>query len=112
MAPDPNRTIGIPIGLALNFTINHQPIIVPMAIEEPSVVAAVSSAAKTISSVSCGFTATTTEKNAIIAQVLLLDIPDYRLPTVLKIVSLGLPHIPPVDFDFASLEEATCGRKE
>jgi len=39
---------GLPMGLGLNFLINGKDYVVPMVIEEPSVVAAVSSAAKTV----------------------------------------------------------------
>ncbi|KAG0376970.1 hypothetical protein BGX24_006952 [Mortierella sp. AD032] len=68
-------TLGLPMGLAFNFTINGSPMVIPMAIEEPSVIAAVSSAAKTISTYQ-GFQATAPERNMIIAQVQLLDIKD------------------------------------
>lgn len=36
----------LPLGIAVNFTINHSDYLIPMAIEEPSVIAAVSYAAK------------------------------------------------------------------
>jgi hydroxymethylglutaryl-CoA reductase len=62
------------VGLALNFIINRSPIVIPMVIEEPSVVAAVSGAAKTICSNGQGFSAITSEKSIIFAQVLLLDV--------------------------------------
>jgi len=39
-------TIGIPLGIATNFVINGNEVIVPMATEEPSVIAAASNAAK------------------------------------------------------------------
>ena len=39
---------GLPIGLGLNFLVNGKEYVVPMVVEEPSIVAAVSSAAKTI----------------------------------------------------------------
>ena len=48
--------LGLPLGLALNFTINGEDLIVPMAIEEPSVVAAASLAAK-LARAGGGFTA-------------------------------------------------------
>jgi len=38
--------MGMPIGLGLNFLINDKDYIVPLAVEEPSIVAALSSAAK------------------------------------------------------------------
>src|SRR5688500_20327093 len=51
---DANRMIenaigimSIPMGIATNFVINGRECVVPMAIEEPSVIAAVSTAAKT-----------------------------------------------------------------
>ena len=40
--------IALPIGLGLNFKINGKPYSIPMAVEEPSVIAAASSAAKFI----------------------------------------------------------------
>ncbi|MDJ0974943.1 MAG: hydroxymethylglutaryl-CoA reductase, degradative [Planctomycetota bacterium] len=41
-------TFGMPFGLGLNFLVNDREYVVPMVVEEPSVVAAVSAAAKTI----------------------------------------------------------------
>ena len=40
--------VSIPMGLGLNFRINNEDIVVPMAVEEPSIVAACSGAAKFI----------------------------------------------------------------
>ncbi|KAG0202007.1 hypothetical protein BGX28_005324 [Mortierella sp. GBA30] len=76
-------TLGLPLGLAFNFTINGFPIVIPMAIEEPSVVAAVSSAAKTISAYR-GFEASAPERNMIVAQVQLLDIVDSDMDRVVS----------------------------
>ncbi|KAG0361438.1 hypothetical protein BG005_008316 [Podila minutissima] len=76
-------TLGLPMGLAFNFTINGSPLVVPMAIEEPSVIAAVSSAAKTISSYQ-GFQAWAPERNMIVAQVQLLDIADSCMDRVVQ----------------------------
>ncbi len=47
-------THGLPLGIALNFRINHRDVLVPMAVEEPSVVAAASNAARLVR-VSGGF---------------------------------------------------------
>src|ERR671937_434895 len=47
--------MSIPMGIATNFVINGREHVIPMAIEEPSVIAAVSKAAK-ISKVKGGFT--------------------------------------------------------
>src|SRR5712691_1785455 len=38
--------LGLPVGIGLNFLINGEDVLVPMAVEEPSVIAAVSLAAK------------------------------------------------------------------
>lgn len=50
----------VPLGIATNFLINGKDYLVPMAIEEPSVVAAASNAAK-IARTKGGFTASSTE---------------------------------------------------
>ena len=39
---------GLPMGLGLNFQINGRDYLVPMVVEEPSIIAAVSSAAKIV----------------------------------------------------------------
>ena len=38
--------LGLPVGIGLNFQVNGEEILIPMAVEEPSVIAAVSLAAK------------------------------------------------------------------
>ncbi|MDE0245010.1 MAG: hydroxymethylglutaryl-CoA reductase, partial [Gammaproteobacteria bacterium] len=48
--------LGLPVGLGLNFLINGRDYVAPMAVEEPSVVAALSSAAKLVREAG-GFTA-------------------------------------------------------
>src|SRR3990172_5909079 len=48
--------LGLPLGLGLNFQVNGRDYLVPMAVEEPSVIAAVSLAAK-IAREGCGFVA-------------------------------------------------------
>src|SRR5919109_2596038 len=50
----------LPLGIALNFQVNGKDVLVPMAIEEPSVVAGASFMAK-LARAGGGFTATTTE---------------------------------------------------
>ncbi len=50
---------GLPMGLGLNFLINGKDYVVPMVVEEPSIVAAVSAAAKTVRQAG-GFTSTYT----------------------------------------------------
>lgn len=39
---------GLPLGVALNFRVNHRDVLVPMVVEEPSVVAAASNAARLV----------------------------------------------------------------
>jgi degradative hydroxymethylglutaryl-CoA reductase len=53
--------VQLPLGLGLNFLINGTEYIIPMAIEEPSVIAAASSAAKFIGERGGGFKVHTTE---------------------------------------------------
>ncbi|TMW57457.1 hypothetical protein Poli38472_003382 [Pythium oligandrum] len=67
--------LGIPLGLGLNFLIDGKHLSVPMAVEEPSVVAAASSAAKLVASMGGGFL-TATSGNIMTSQVQLVDTPD------------------------------------
>ena len=64
----------LPLGVATNFRSNGRDYLVPMAIEEPSVVAAASNAAK-VARVGGGFLAQTTPP-VMIGQVQILDVPD------------------------------------
>jgi hydroxymethylglutaryl-CoA reductase len=52
--------LGLPVGVGLNFLVNGEDVLVPMAVEEPSVIAAVSLAAK-IAREGGGFTANADE---------------------------------------------------
>ncbi|HNR01460.1 MAG TPA: hydroxymethylglutaryl-CoA reductase, degradative [Anaerolineaceae bacterium] len=65
---------GLPLGVARNFLINGREVLVPMVIEEPSVVAGASYMAKLVRS-GGGFTAETTAPE-MIGQLQLLDITD------------------------------------
>jgi len=67
-------TIQIPLGIAMNFIVNGREFLVPMAIEEPSVVAAASNAAKLARS-GGGFFVTNTGP-VMIAQIQLVHLPD------------------------------------
>lgn len=64
----------LPLGLALNFQVNQRDVLVPMAIEEPSVIAAASYAARIVRQ-GGGFTATVDE-SVMIAQIELRAVPD------------------------------------
>jgi hydroxymethylglutaryl-CoA reductase len=64
----------LPLGLGVNFLINGRNYLAPMAVEEPSVIAAVSNAARLVRA-GGGFTAGSSEP-VMIGQVQLLDVPD------------------------------------
>lgn len=68
--------LGMPIGLALNFLVNSKEYVVPLAVEEPSIVAALSAAAKQARP-SGGFTTTSTAP-ILIGQIQVLDVPDMQ----------------------------------
>ena len=67
-------TMPLPLGIAVNFRVNGRDVLVPMAIEEPSVVAAASNAAR-MARAKGGFLASTTGP-IMIGQVQLVDVPD------------------------------------
>ena len=64
----------LPLGIACNFLINGREYLVPMTVEEPSVLAAVSNSAKVVRA-GGGFQAETTDP-VMIGQIQVLDIPD------------------------------------
>ena len=66
--------LGIPVGLGLNFLINGREYVVPMAVEEPSIVAAISATAK-LARASGGFTSSSTAP-VLIGQIQVLELPD------------------------------------
>ncbi len=65
-------TFSLPLGIATNFKINNKDYLIPMVIEEPSVIAAASKAAK-IARVHGGFTAKV-NGNISIGQIQVLDV--------------------------------------
>ena len=73
----------LPLGIAVNFRVNGRDYLIPMAIEEPSVVAAASNAAK-IARSKGGFTASTSGP-MMIGQIQLVGVPDPQA-TRLKIL--------------------------
>ncbi|MES1924636.1 hydroxymethylglutaryl-CoA reductase, degradative [Salinisphaera sp. T31B1] len=64
---------GLPMGLGLNFQVNGRDYLVPMVVEEPSIIAAVSSAAKLIRHAG-GFTVTA-ERPLLIGQIQVVNVP-------------------------------------
>lgn len=67
-------TYSLPLGVAVNFLINGREVLVPMAIEEPSVVAGASFMAKLVRQ-SGGFQASS-DPSFMIAQIQILDVQD------------------------------------
>ena len=67
----------LPLGIALNFQVNGKDVLVPMTLEEPSVVAGASFMAK-LARAGGGFQAKTTEPH-MIGQMQVLDLPNVHL---------------------------------
>ncbi|NMC46947.1 MAG: hydroxymethylglutaryl-CoA reductase, degradative [Chloroflexi bacterium] len=65
---------GLPLGIAQHFVVNGRSVLVPMAVEEPSVVAAASYMAK-LAQAGGGFTAAVSSQE-MIGQLQILDVPD------------------------------------
>ena len=68
-------TVGIPLGVAPTFLINGRHFVVPMCVEEPSVIAAASNAAKLIAESANGFIASSTP-SIMTGQIQILDVKD------------------------------------
>lgn len=64
----------LPLGVAANFTVNGRDYLIPMAVEEPSIVAAASYMAKIVRD--CGGFSTSSTKPIMRAQVQILDLKD------------------------------------
>ena len=73
-------TFGLPLGVALNFVVNQKDVLVPMAIEEPSVIAGVSFMAK-LARAGGGFSASTTAPE-MIGQMQVLDLKDLQSASI------------------------------
>ena len=70
-------TISLPLGIATNFLIDGKDYLIPMALEEPSVVAAASNIAK-IARVNGGFR-TSSDEPVMIGQIQIVDVVDAEL---------------------------------
>lgn len=69
--------LSMPLGIAPTFVVNGVSRIVPMATEEPSVIAAASAAAKTICKYPYGFSATVDDRAIVYAQIQIKDIKEH-----------------------------------
>ena len=67
-------TLALPVGVAVNLRVNDADVLVPMAVEEPSVVAAVSNMARLVRQAG-GFTASC-DDGIMLGQIQVTDIPD------------------------------------
>ncbi len=77
-------TFSLPLGIATNFRINDKDYLVPMVIEEPSVIAAASKGAKT-ARIKGGFAANAEESYSI-GQIQMLEVePKQALPKIIKL---------------------------
>merc|ERR1711879_186080 len=65
---------GLPMGLGLNFLVNSKEYLVPMVVEEPSILAAVSSAAKIARS--AGGFESVADDSILIGQIQIVDVPN------------------------------------
>ncbi len=72
-------TFNLPLGIATNFLINERDVLVPMVVEEPSIVAGASFAAKLIRA-GGGFRTSSTPP-LMIGQIQLVDVPDPAAAT-------------------------------
>jgi len=75
-------SMSVPMGIATNFVINGKELLIPMAIEEPSVIAAASKAAK-IAKINGGFTAEAGE-SLMIGQVQVVSARKSAIQKILK----------------------------
>ncbi|RJS93954.1 hydroxymethylglutaryl-CoA reductase, degradative [Salinisphaera sp. Q1T1-3] len=64
---------GLPMGLGLNFSVNGQDYLIPMVVEEPSIIAAVSSAAKLVRR--AGGFSSHAERPMLIGQIQVVNVP-------------------------------------
>ncbi|NBV76378.1 MAG: hypothetical protein EBR59_10610 [Methylococcaceae bacterium] len=65
---------GLPLGVALNFIVDDEPVVVPMATEEPSIIAACSYIAKLVAS--HGGFHSSSDDPIMIGQIQVLDVRD------------------------------------
>ncbi len=111
----------LPLGIARNFLINGKQYLIPMVIEEPSVVAAASNGAR-IAAMGGGFKAEADEPR-MIGQLQILDVPDIaqtkaalesQKAQLLTLAAESCPRLigrcgGPVDLEIRVLEETAAG---
>ena len=83
--------LAVPLGVATNLRIDDEDVLVPMAVEEPSIVAAVSYAAR-LARAGGGFATGSTDP-VMIGQVQLLDLPEGDLARAAAVLHEARPNI-------------------
>ena len=73
----------VPLGLAANFVIDHKPVVIPMAVEETSIIAAASKTARWVAQ--HGFIRTRSENRYSIGQIQIRDVKNFE--NLKKIIS-------------------------
>lgn len=96
----------LPLGIALNFEIDDEKLIIPMAVEEPSVIAASSNGAKILGNIK-----TKLEKKAVIGQVVLAEVSDIN-DTFNKLVENKNKYLELANKHFASMIKRGGGPKD
>jgi hydroxymethylglutaryl-CoA reductase len=100
MAENVLGVIGVPLGLCVNMRVDGRDCLIPMATEEPSVVAAASYAAKLLRS--GGGVVTEVSPPHMIGQIQLLDVPEPEAaeravldaqPELIELANSGHPHL-------------------
>ena len=96
--------IHLPLGVATNFVINKKPVTIPMAVEEPSIIAAASNAAKL--TLPDGFTAEADE-SVMVGQIQIVGVKDPD--QALKKIEENKKEIIPIAKEFAKTMEKYGG---
>lgn len=102
-------TYALPLGIGLNFRVNGRDVLIPMVIEEPSVVAGASFMAK-LARAGGGFTATSTEP-LMIGQMQVLDVSDLAEATG-KVLARKAELLEHVDQGESSLKSRGGGARD
>ena len=92
--------VSLPLGIATNFTVDGKDYLVPMAVEESSIVAAASNLAK-IARAKGGFL-TDYSGSFAIGQIQVLNIPDFEHATVERRMTKPATEVQPADYNWAA----------
>ena len=96
----------LPLGIAFNFEINGEKILIPMAVEEPSVIAAASNGAKILENIT-----TELKQKAVVGQVVLANVQNFD-ETFQKLKDLKNEFIDLANKHFVSMTKRGGGVKD